>query len=666
MDLDALALFAELADRTASEREEYYTEHEVPATVRAQVESLVQGEDRAIDSVAGHVASAAVRAMLATPPQDPNAAGASNLQVVAIGRYEVVRLLGRGGMSEVYLVRDPVLDRDIAIKLIADELDDDNARRRVVREARAAGRLKHPNIVTIFDAGEHGGRPFIAMEYVRGETLRSIIHRQAPFPLDRRLELIEGACAGLAHAHGLGVVHLDIKPDNLMLDEDGIVKVLDFGIARVLNEQAHSTRHIAGTLRYMSPEQVAGYQLDRRSDVFSLGTSLFELVAYMPAYTGSTKEIVTRIAGGPVPRLRDAIPAIDPRLDAILARAMTLDPSDRFHDMDEMRLALARLRAEIDPVAERRFAQRAPHVFANAAAGPAAAAAAEPGESSQGRRSRPLWLSPLTTSAIAALVVTASAGMFWIWGARAVSDAPRAATGPTDTATAVEPVRPSELPGSQATGAREEPFRPLAGAERKGELDLPRRINEGQALPQAVTVEPRTSPDPAIVEATPNPPAPSPVIELPRPVPVPVPPPAVEAATAEQPASVDPKTTQPPSDVDEVLLTLRRWESAFEARDVSAVLQVFPSLNRDQSEEIRKTFSGMKEYDVEIRNPRVEVQADLAIVHAVVARRMTRVEGRTVANQVETEFRLRRVQSGWLITETIPRGRVEEADHVKK
>jgi len=137
----------------------------------------------------------------------------------------------------------------------------------------------------------------------------------------------------------------------------------------------------------------------------------------------------------------------------------------------------------------------------------------------------------------------------------------------------------------------------------------------------------------------------------------------VKTATPERAASANP-TTHAPSEAEEVLLTLRRWEAAFEALDVSSVTQVFLSLSRDQREEVRKTFSGMRVYEVEIRDPRVEVQVDLATVHAIVARRMTRVEGRTVANQVATEFRLRRVNDVWLITDVIPRGKVE-ADQVK-
>ena len=358
MNPDTLTLFREVANRSSSEREEYYVRNEVPAALRGEVESLLEAGERTVDSFAGHLASAAVRALLddplapaETPPAAPPAR--STLQPATIGRYRVIRLLGRGGMSDVYLARDPMLERDIAVKLIAGEIDDDVARRRLVREASAAGRLRHPNIVTIFDAGEHDGRPFIAMEHVPGETLRTLIQRRVPMPLRRRLELIENACAGLAHAHRAGVVHLDIKPDNLIVDETGVLKVLDFGIARVLSSEALATRHILGTLRYMSPEQIAGDPLDHRSDIFSLGCSMYELLAYLPAYAGSTREIVYRIAVGPVPRLCEVMPDIDPRLDAAVGRAMALEAADRFADLDEFQAELARLRAELDPAGDR-------------------------------------------------------------------------------------------------------------------------------------------------------------------------------------------------------------------------------------------------------------------------------------------------------------------------
>ena len=187
------------------------------------------------------------------------------------------------------------------------------------------------------------------MEHVAGDTLRALIRRRAPLPLGRRLRFIESACAGLAHAHRANVVHFDVKPDNLMLDADGVLKVLDFGIARVLKNEVLLTQHVVGTLRYMSPEQAAGGPLDRRSDVFSLGCSLFELVAYAPAYAGSAHEIITRITAGPVPRLADAVPSVDPGSTRWSRSAMALDPVHRFDDLDELAAELGRLRAALEP-----------------------------------------------------------------------------------------------------------------------------------------------------------------------------------------------------------------------------------------------------------------------------------------------------------------------------
>ena len=268
---EVMTLFRQVADLPLGERADHYARQQVSDALRQEVESLLQfnwtsdlqrtesdsAERRLLDASSVATGTPAANRTMETPK--------------LIGRFEVERLIGRGGMGQVYLARDPVIDRPVAIKLIGSAIENETARRRLVREARTAGRLRHPNIVTIFEAGEHEELPYIAMEFMPGETLRSLIRRREPLPLRRRLEMIENACAGLAHAHREGVVHLDIKPDNLMLDDTGVVKVLDFGISR--STQGDTTVHIAGTLRYMSPEQIQGHPLDQRSDTFSLGCS---------------------------------------------------------------------------------------------------------------------------------------------------------------------------------------------------------------------------------------------------------------------------------------------------------------------------------------------------------------------------------------------------------
>ena len=228
-----------------------------------------------------------------------------------IGRFETVRLLGRGGMGEVYLARDPLIDRLVAVKLLSAAFDA-VARDRFTREARAAGRLAHENIVTIFDVGEHHGRPFIAMEYVPGETLGALIRQRPSPPRGELLRLIHDACIGLAFAHRSGVVHLDVKPDNLIRREDGRLKILDFGLARVVAIDETHTRHSAGTLRYMSPEQLNGGLVDHRSDVFGVGCVLFEAVTGQPAFGSTWPDVLARLNAGWVPRLSDCRPPRPP------------------------------------------------------------------------------------------------------------------------------------------------------------------------------------------------------------------------------------------------------------------------------------------------------------------------------------------------------------------
>jgi len=185
------------------------------------------------------------------------------MEIRQIGRYEIQHRLGKGGMGSLYLARDPGLDRLVAIKLLKDDyLDDQEFRERFAREARALARLRHPNIVVVYDFGDHDGRPFMAMEYIDGETLRQRLARTPPLKIALGLALVEDLCAGLANAHDAGIVHRDIKPDNIMVDRQGVVKLLDFGIARSAHaESTHQMTQpgmIMGTYNYMSPEQLLG------------------------------------------------------------------------------------------------------------------------------------------------------------------------------------------------------------------------------------------------------------------------------------------------------------------------------------------------------------------------------------------------------------------------
>jgi serine/threonine protein kinase len=206
-----------------------------------------------------------------------------------IGRYHVVQLIAHGGMGSLYLARDPTIDRLIAIKLLQERFDDEAARERFAREARATGGLRHPNIVTVFDVGEHDKRPFIAMEYVPGETLAQLLRRRAPLSINERLAILEDLCAGLHFAHSAGIVHRDIKPANVMLDVSGTLKILDFGLARASDSGITKSGDQLGTLNYMSPEQVVGGHLDHRSDVYAVGAVAYELMSRRKAFQAQFK-----------------------------------------------------------------------------------------------------------------------------------------------------------------------------------------------------------------------------------------------------------------------------------------------------------------------------------------------------------------------------------------
>ena len=192
-----------------------------------------------------------------------------------IGRYHIVKRLGRGGMGVVYLARDPVIDRDVAIKVLR-TLDEADLRARFAREIQIAGGLAHPNIVRIYDAGEFDDMPFVAMEYVGGPTLDHVIKGGTPVSLDRKLELLIDLADGLAHAHNRKVVHRDIKPSNLIIDEHDRLKILDFGIARFA-ASGNVSLFAVGTPSYMAPEQIRGEQVDARCDIFSAGVVAYEL-----------------------------------------------------------------------------------------------------------------------------------------------------------------------------------------------------------------------------------------------------------------------------------------------------------------------------------------------------------------------------------------------------
>jgi len=254
-------------------------------------------------------------------------------------RYELEELVGTGGMSSVYRARDRLLERQVAIKILHEHYSrDDDYVERFRREARAAAKLSHPNIVTVIDRGEADGRQFIVFEYVDGENLKQLVAGKGRLPVRDALELGIQIGRALAFAHAQGLVHRDVKPQNVLI-RGGDAKVTDFGIARSLDVPVGLTQTgtVLGTSEYISPEQATGRQVDARTDIYSLGAVLYELLAGQPPYTGdSFVAVAMRHVNDPVPSVTAARPDVPLRVDAALRRAMAKVPDDRFQTMDEL------------------------------------------------------------------------------------------------------------------------------------------------------------------------------------------------------------------------------------------------------------------------------------------------------------------------------------------
>jgi serine/threonine-protein kinase len=267
-----------------------------------------------------------------------------------IGKYQIIRRLGRGGMGTVYLGLDPGLDRHVAVKVLHAPLLEEELLQRFLREARAAASLRHNNIVTVYEVGQHDHEPFIAMEFVDGTSVEEIIRQRRPIPLAQKLSYIEQICAGLHHAHGCGIVHRDTKPANLMVDRHDVVRILDFGIARVAGSGMTADGTLMGTFNYMSPEQMLGRQVDHRSDIFSVGAVAYELLAYEKAFPGGPDDgLLHRLPHEPPAALSRSCPGLSPELEQIVMRALAKSPDERFAALDDMATAIVHARRTLDP-----------------------------------------------------------------------------------------------------------------------------------------------------------------------------------------------------------------------------------------------------------------------------------------------------------------------------
>lgn len=346
-----------------------------------------------------------------------------------IGHYQILSTLGKGGMGEVYLAHDGKLGRKVALKILPAAFTQNRERlHRFQQEARATSALNHPNILTIFEIGEADGRHYIAAEFIEGETLKQLI-ASGPAKLSETLDIAEHVASALSAAHGAGIVHRDIKPDNIMMRRDGIVKVLDFGLAKLTPTQSgssdpeDSTRALVktsagvvmGTVAYMSPEQARGLVVDARSDIWSLGVVIYQMLTGNTPFPGATSsDIMVSILEREPRSLHSFSQEIPEELEWIVAKALTKDFDDRYQTAREMLNDIRRLKqrlsvaAEVERTVAPEFSESS---NPECATGPAAAAISS---SKQSLRSRWLaWAALLLAMVAIASAIIWKGGAYW-------------------------------------------------------------------------------------------------------------------------------------------------------------------------------------------------------------------------------------------------------------
>lgn len=254
-------------------------------------------------------------------------------------RYEIIRLIGEGGMANVYLAYDTILERNVAVKVLRGDLaDDEKFVRRFQREALSASSLSHPNIVEMYDVGEDNGNFYIVMEYIDGKTLKQLIKRRGHLTEAEVVDIMCQLTDGLSHAHDSYIIHRDIKPQNIMILEDGMVKITDFGVAMALNaSDLTQTNSVMGSVHYLPPEQAAGKGSTIKSDIYSLGIVLYEMLAGTMPFRGETAvEIALKHIKDPIPSIRKVNPKVPQSLENVILKATAKNPKNRYNNVREL------------------------------------------------------------------------------------------------------------------------------------------------------------------------------------------------------------------------------------------------------------------------------------------------------------------------------------------
>ena len=265
-----------------------------------------------------------------------------------IGKYDIIEVLGRGGMGVVYKAKDPYLGRLVAIKMTGGVADNPELVSRFFREAQSTASLQHPNIVTVYELGDWSGNPYLVMEYLEGHSLDAIIGSKRPLNLIEQLDIMLAVCRGLGYAHQRKIIHRDIKPANIVVMKDGSVKLVDFGIAHIVGRKLTLPGQVIGSFNYMSPEQINSKPIDTRTDIFSAGIVLYQLLTKaLPFQAENTATTLMKIVHDAPPPLAQFLNVYPPELETIIQRALAKDREERYQTIGELAADLRGVREQV-------------------------------------------------------------------------------------------------------------------------------------------------------------------------------------------------------------------------------------------------------------------------------------------------------------------------------
>jgi eukaryotic-like serine/threonine-protein kinase len=564
----------------------------------------------------------------------------ADANISAIGKYQIIELVGEGAMGVVYRAHDSVLDRNVAIKVMNESIArQDDLRKRFLHEAQAAASLQHPNVVCIYDLGEADGHLFIAMEFIQGVDLEHLIELAKPLSLQAKLDIIIDVLTGLAFAHKRGIVHRDIKPANIRVAEDGRAKIMDFGVAHLASSSMTSTGSILGTPTYMAPEQITEGKTSPATDIFAVGGVLYQILTMMKPFEAPTlQNLFFKIITEDPRNVSELMPGLPAALDHIVRKAMAKEPGDRYTSALEMANELTNVRSKLS----------GPSYPASVSLSASVASAIEMSRTHSRKRAR--------TLAFAGGGALAAAALFAVAWSKSGSPKVDAADKPAAAATPALPQSaPAGIPSATVNTANttapvvQPPPSPTQAKVRE-KTPATTRDSRSTAATKVISKPVQSK----VVTTTAAPHVDPPVTSVsPRQDLLPSPPPAVVIAkpAAQPPPQESTPPVAAPATAADIAPAIEAFARAIESKDIAAIRRVYPGLTGDQQRRFEQFFDGARTINASFRVANISASsASAADAQLVGVYEFVTVAGKTERQPVSFAVSLRQEGRTWRLT----------------